>query len=149
VRHFRRKLPRSYLDLIRQFPLRPIRTDAQYTVAQALVNRVALREESLDKWQNDYLEVLSDLIEAYDDEHFAMELPDADPVDVLKFLMEENEMRSADLGNLLGSKGLASDILHGQRQMSKAVIVKLATRFSVEPSLFLPMPDIRRKRNIA
>jgi HTH-type transcriptional regulator/antitoxin HigA len=141
--------PQSYLDLVCQFPLRPIRTEKQYTIAESLAGKLAVREGRLDPWEADYLEVLSDLIEAYDDEHFRMELTDASPVEILKYLMKENEMQPAELGRLLGSKGLASDILHGKRQMSKATILKLAARFNVEPSLFLPAAMPKRARKSA
>jgi HTH-type transcriptional regulator / antitoxin HigA len=141
--------PRSYLDLIRQFPLRPIRTDAQYTIAQSIAGKLALREESLDAWESDYLDVLSDLIEACDERNFSMEMTDAAPIEILKFLMDENGMNSSDLGRELGSKGLASDILHGKRQMSKTVILKLAARFRVEPGLFLRATPSRTARKSA
>jgi len=130
-------VPKSYLDLIRRFPLRPIRTSSQYSIAESIVSELAIREERLDAWQADYFDVLSDLIEAYDDQHFNLEIAGAGPLETLSFLMNENGMKSSDLGELLGSKGLASDILHGKRQMSKKVILRLAARFNVEPSLFL------------
>ena len=55
----------------------------------------------------------------------------------LKFLMEQNGMKTIDLGKLIGNRGLASLIVNGKRQLSKAHIRVLAERFRVDPGLFL------------
>ncbi len=64
----------------------------------------------------------------------------ADPLTTLKYLMDQNGMRATDLGRLLGNRGLASLILHGRRQLSKAHIRKLSEHFKVSPALFLSLP---------
>ena len=61
---------RSYMALIRRFPLRPIRTRRQYQAASKVMDQLALRGETeLDAGEADYLDVLSDLIEAYENTH--------------------------------------------------------------------------------
>ena len=50
--------------------------------------------------------------------------------------MEQNEMNSEALGKVLGSKTAASLVLNGKRELSKAHIRKLASRFKVDPGLF-------------
>ena len=60
------------------------------------------------------------------------------PVELLKYLMEQNSMNTTDLGELLGSgRGQASMILNGKRELSKANIRVLADRFKVSPAAFL------------
>lgn len=59
------------------------------------------------------------------------------PVEVLKNLMTENGMNTSDLGAVLGSRGLASEVLNGKRGLRKTLIAKLAKRFRVDPGLFL------------
>jgi HTH-type transcriptional regulator/antitoxin HigA len=118
-----------------------IRSPAEYDAAVAMLEQLVMRDEdSLDAGEADYLEVLESLVEAYDDEHYPMPASDATPLDVLKFLVEQAGMSTSDLGKVLGSKGIASEILNGKREMSKAHIFKLAERFNVEPALFLEKP---------
>src|SRR5262249_13986709 len=97
-------------------------------------------EGSLDPGEQDYFDTLTLLVEAYDEEHHQVATQQLDSLAMLKYLMEENGMRPADLGRLLGNRGLASLILHGRRQLSKTHIRKLAQHFKVSPSLFLEVP---------
>jgi HTH-type transcriptional regulator/antitoxin HigA len=128
----------SYLALIDHFPLRPIHTDAEYDAAVAVLDTLAVRPEgSLDSGEQDYLDTLTLLVEAYDDEHHGLDTKASSPVDALKYLMEQSGMRTADLGRLLGNRGVASLILNGQRDLSKNHIRKLAEFFRVSPALFL------------
>jgi HTH-type transcriptional regulator/antitoxin HigA len=55
--------------------------------------------------------------------------------------MDENDMTVSDLGQLLGSKGNASEILSGKRSLSKAHMATLARRFAVNVSLFFPRSE--------
>ncbi len=47
-------------------------------------------------------------------------------------------MTTSDLGRLIGSKGVASEILNGKRQLSRMHVLKLAAHFHVDPGTFLP-----------
>jgi HTH-type transcriptional regulator/antitoxin HigA len=133
------KVPASYSRLMRQFPLRPIRSKADYRRASALLDKLALREESaLDSGEADYLETLSLLIEAYDREHYAMPVEDASPLEVLRFLMEQNRMKQTNLAGLLKIGASAvSMILSGQRPITADHARCLAERFNVDAGLFL------------
>jgi HTH-type transcriptional regulator/antitoxin HigA len=105
-------------------------------VAAAVASSLAIKgEENLTADERAYLDVLDMLIESYDDRHG--EPPHAAaPNEVLKHLMDSNGMKPADLGKLLGSQPLASMVLSGKRELSKAVIVKLASHFGVSPAVF-------------
>jgi len=128
----------TYLALIDRFPLRPLRSERDYDAAVNVLDTLAVRpEDSLDPGEQDYLDTLTLLVEAYDDEHHAIETKDLDPIDMLKYLMQESGMTQAELARLLGNRALASLILHGHRQLSKAHIRKLASHFKVSPALFL------------
>lgn len=132
-----RKIPASYKRLIEEFPLRLIDSDAEYQAASAIIDRLAVRpEDELDDGERDYLDALSLLVEFYDDEHAAID-DRGSPIANLKALMEANQMKTIDLGNLLGNRGLASLILNGKRELSKAHIRMLANRFKVSAELFL------------
>ena len=88
--------------------------------------------------QEDIIELLTVLIEAYDREQDAEEDQEPiDPVSSLKFVMEQNQMKAADLAKELGvSKSLVSDILHYRRGFSKSLIRKLGMRFSFSQELW-------------
>lgn len=128
----------AYLVLIGLFPLRPLRSERDYDKAAAVLDNLAVRPEgSLDAGEQDYLDTLTMLVEAYDREHYAVDAEQRDPLTMLKYLMQESRMTQADLGRLLGNRALASLILNGHRQLSKTHIRKLADHFTVSPALFL------------
>src|SRR5688500_2035348 len=79
------KIEDRYLSLVRRFPLRPLRTDADLDAAVALVDELIDRAE-LTAPEQDYLDVLSDLVEAYETETIPMR-PVGD-ADLLRFLIE-------------------------------------------------------------
>jgi HTH-type transcriptional regulator / antitoxin HigA len=85
--------------------------------------------------ENRYLELLSVLIERYEDEHETIEAPD--PIAALKELMLANGMSQAELSRLLGSSGITSMVLSGKRALSKAHIKKLSAAFNVSADLFV------------
>jgi HTH-type transcriptional regulator/antitoxin HigA len=128
----------EYLALVKKFPPRPIHDSATYDKTVEVMNRLAVRDEStLSLAEADYLEALATFVEAYDRNLVAQAMPKRSPVQVLKYLMSQNNMKPADLGRLLGSSGLATEILNQGRSLSKAHIRILATRFAVSPALFL------------
>ena len=86
--------------------------------------------------QDDYLETLSAVIGDYEDRSCQMPT-DHDPVDNLKFLLEENEMSASDLGRLLGDRSLGSRLLNGERSLSKNHIKVLSEHFRVSPAAFI------------
>jgi antitoxin component HigA of HigAB toxin-antitoxin module len=131
-------LPESYLALMSEFPLRPIKNGGEYDRAAAIVHRLALREENLDPGEESYLEVMEGLLERYDRDHFAINIVDVTPTQALKILVEQAGMTITELGELLGSKGAASELLSGKRkEPSKSQITKLCDRFKVDAGLFL------------
>jgi HTH-type transcriptional regulator / antitoxin HigA len=81
-----------------------------------------------------YAEVLITLIEAYEEEHHA--IPAASPVQVLRALLEANDMRQKDLAPILGTESIVSEILRGKRELNKGQIEKLSKRFRVSPAVF-------------
>ena len=97
-------------------------------------------EELLDKRkrtaaEDRLLELLSILIERYEDEHHPIDAPD--PITALRELMAAKGMSQAELSKLLGSSGIASEILSGKRALSKAHIRKLSVAFSVSADVFV------------
>ena len=79
-------------------------------------------------------DLLEKLIEDYDDQ---FELPDVPPHRMIAFLMEHRGLRQADLLPIFGSRSVASEVLAGKREPSKAHIRKLAEFFHVSADVFL------------
>ncbi len=80
-------------------------------------------------------ELLAKLIEDYDARRHP--LPTLPPHKIIRFLMERRELRQADLLSVFGSRSVASHVLAGKREPSKAHIRKLAAFFDVPCGLFL------------
>ena len=90
---------------------------------------------SKDKSAEEEVDLLTLLIEKWDEEHST--LKEVDPIRLLHSFMEDHKMKAKDLVNLLGvSKGYVSDILHYKKGLSKEVIRKLADRFKVSQEAF-------------
>src|SRR5437870_1143826 len=81
----------DYLRLVRRFPLRPLRNLKEYDIASAILDDLVLREK-LSKGESDYVDALTTFVEEYDDKHFPIETGHLKPIDLLQFLMEQNEM---------------------------------------------------------
>jgi HTH-type transcriptional regulator/antitoxin HigA len=112
---------------------RVITSDAQnerYTEALLHLER----QNNLSADEKNLAEVLTLLIEAYEDERYSV--PDASPTEVLQELLSANNLRQKDLVPIFGSEGAVSDILNGRRPLNKSHIEKLSRRFSVSPEVF-------------
>lgn len=126
----------DYLDLVRRFPLRPIQKQSEMRDARELLDHYVGRDD-LIPGQRDYVAALARFASDYEREAVTTKLRRLKPVELLTHLMRENGMKTSDLGAVLGSRGLASEVLNGKRGLSKTLIGKLARRFHVDPALFL------------
>lgn len=132
----RNSIPTDWKELVETlYLLKPIRTQGDYNRAMHIIDMLAGRTD-LNSDQEAYLESLSILVEAYEKTHFEID-PTGQPLETLKFLLEQNGLTGSDLGRILGQRQVGSKILRGEREMSKAQIKKLAEHFAVDPSLFL------------
>lgn len=94
-----------------------------------------IRQGELSPEEEQLLELLSVLVESYEDEHYPM--PEASPNEVLKFFMEDRELKQKDLVHIFGSTGITSEVVNGKRSISKAQAKKLAEFFKVSVELFI------------
>ena len=125
----------AYLKLIHEFPLRPLRSDADLDRAIAMIDALTDRQD-LTQEEEEYLEVLSRLVEDYEDEHDP--LPRLSGVEALRYLLEENGLTQARLSDETGIPvATLSEILNGKRGISAKVRAALAERFKVAPAFFV------------
>ncbi len=81
------------------------------------------------------LEILMTLVEVY--EKKTIKFPKLKPVDIVKFHMEQNEMKDKDLMPYIGSKGLVSQVLNGKKPLSLAMVRKLKTGLGIPADLLI------------
>jgi HTH-type transcriptional regulator / antitoxin HigA len=84
--------------------------------------------------QVEAIELLTLLIEHYEEEHYA--IPKASPIEVLKFLLEQHSLKQRDLAADLGGESVVSEILSGRRKLNATHIERLSVRFHVPPPYF-------------
>lgn len=129
------RIDRAYLALIRRFPLRPLRHDAELDAAAAIIDDLTDRDD-LSPSESDYLDVLGDLVEKYEDEYVKM--PHVSDSAMLRSLMEEKGVRQAEVVRGTGiSKTVVSLVLNGKRDLTREHITALSKYFAVDPSAFL------------
>jgi HTH-type transcriptional regulator / antitoxin HigA len=127
------KAPDSYLDLVLAFPLASIKTDEHLREAQTVMDRLLANSE-LDDGEELYLDALSDLVAAYENEHHAIE--PASDADMLRHLMEAKDVTQAQLSRATTiPKSTISEVLAGKKPFSRQLIHKFADYFRVDASV--------------
>jgi HTH-type transcriptional regulator / antitoxin HigA len=101
--------------------LKPIKNDRQLNRALKRIDELWGVKSGTPK--GDELDVLMLLVEKYEDEHFA--IPTSDPVEAIKFLMEQNSLSRKDLEPYIGASGRVSEVLGRKRNLTLAMIKKL------------------------
>ncbi|MCI0637774.1 MAG: helix-turn-helix domain-containing protein [Gemmataceae bacterium] len=124
----------SYLELILRFPLRPIRSDQELDQAICVIDDLVDRPR-LNSGQRDYLDVLSDLVEKYEEENHP--IPPASDAEMLRFLLDLRDLSQVGLARETGiTESTISAVLTGKRQLTRRQIGLLASFFQIEPDLF-------------
>jgi antitoxin component HigA of HigAB toxin-antitoxin module len=131
------KISESYLDLVRAFPLRAIRTGNQAVAANRVLLKLVTSKPKMTVGQRQYVEALTALIRQYEADRPNSELLASTPLEILKHLMDQATMTVGDLGRIIGHQPTASQILRGERNLSKIQIQKLADHFKVSTDLFM------------
>lgn len=101
--------------------IHPIRTELDYDVALAEVER--LIDADPDTPEGDSLDILVTLIEAYEAKHHVIDLPD--PIDAIKFQMEQMGLSRKELEPFIGSRARVAEVLNYKRHLSLEMIRRL------------------------
>lgn len=122
-------------EMIRQGAPHLIHSEEQLTAyTDALLGLTAKPEPT--SHEQEAIALLTLLIEQYESQRFP--IPDAEPMDVLRFLLDHNGLTQRDLVPELGSETTASLVLSGKRQLTRDQIARLSQRFRVAPTVFFP-----------
>ena len=129
----RRTYP-NYLALVRAFPLRPIRTERELDRAIRVVDQL-LDRPTLGKDERDYLDVLSSLIEQFEESRHPISA--AADADLLAHLLEARGVTQSEVARDTGiAESTVSAVLKGVRTLTRQHIAKLAMYFQVSPAAF-------------
>ncbi|MEN8134938.1 MAG: helix-turn-helix domain-containing protein [Thermodesulfobacteriota bacterium] len=101
--------------------IKPIKDEQTYLKALARVE--ALWGAPIDSPEGDELEVLMTLVEVYEEKNYPM--PPSDPVEAIRFRMEQMDIKRKDLESYIGSKSRVSEILNRKRSLSMNQVIKL------------------------
>jgi HTH-type transcriptional regulator/antitoxin HigA len=124
-----------YLDLVLRFPLRPIRSDKELDEAVRMVDSLLDRRD-LAAEEEDYLEVLGDLVEQYETE--AHPMPPVSDAAMLRHLIEAKGVSQTEISAATGiADSTISEVLKGKRSLNRSHIGKLARYFNVSPDVFV------------
>lgn len=107
--------------------IKPIKTKKDYELAMTRLETLFNAKKGTPK--GDELEVLSLLVEKYEDEHFPIDLPD--PIEAIKFRMEQQGLTQTDLAEVVGQKSRASEILNRKRKLSLEMIRQLHSNWHI------------------
>ena len=120
----------AYLERVLAFPLASIKSDEHLAAAQEVMDRLLAKGE-LEDGEEMYLDALSDLVGAYEDEHYA--IGPASDADMLRHLMEAKGTTQAELSrDTKLAKSTISEVLAGKKPFSRQMIHRLADYFQVD-----------------
>ena len=113
--------------------IKPIKTETDYQVALEEIDR--LFDAAPNTPEGDRLEVLTTLVEAYEDKHYDIPLPD--PIEAIVYHMESRGLTRRDLEPYIGSRARVSEILTRKRFLTMRMIRKLHTGLGIPADILI------------
>lgn len=116
--------------------IKPIRTEADYEAALQRID--SLMEAEAETPEADELEVLATLVELYEEKHFPIGWPN--PIEAIRFRMDQAGLAARDLIPLLGSRAKVSEVLSGKRSLTLQMIRALHEHLRIPAEVLLRQP---------
>lgn len=113
--------------------LKPIKNEKDYRDGLERLN--VIFDAAIDTKEGDEAEILSMLIENYENEHYPIEAPD--PIEAIKIRMEELNMRQKDLVGIIGGKSRVSEILNRKKRLTVDMIRELERTLQISASVLV------------
>jgi HTH-type transcriptional regulator/antitoxin HigA len=107
--------------------IKPIKSERDYQ--RALQEIEKLWDAKPNTAKGDRLEVLVTLVEAYEQKHHRIEPPD--PIDAIKFRMEQLDLKPSDLADILGGRNRVSEVLNKKRKLTVEMMRSLRKRLAI------------------
>ncbi len=111
-----------------------IRTEEENETYTQVLHELDQRSKTLTAAKRELAELLTLLIEDFEEKRY--NLPQAKPLEVLDFLMDQHGLRQKDLVDVFGTPSVVSEVLSGKRELNKTRIRRLSERFHVSPAVF-------------
>ena len=127
------KNKKSYIELLAEFPPRPIHSQADLDAVQKVVYELIDRGK-LNADEEDYLSLLGTLVHQYEEIHHP--IPDIYGVELIEALLEEFDLKQKDLVPIFKTESIVSAVLNGHRKLMAEHIENLAIFFHVSPAAF-------------
>ena len=124
----------GYTALLREVAPKVIRTEQENEAYTEILYELDRRSKDLTAAEKELAELLTLLIENFEETRYR--LPRAKPLDALRFLMDQHELKQKDLVKVFGTASIVSEVLSGKRELNKKHIKRLSRRFHVSPELF-------------
>jgi len=121
--------------------IRPIKTEADYQAALQEIER--LFDAAPDTPEGDRLEVLTTLVEAYEDKHYNIPLPD--PIEAILYYMESRGLSRRDLEPYIGSRARVSEVLSRKRPLSIRMIRRLHTGLGIPADVLIQPYEVSKR----
>ncbi|MGA9348434.1 MAG: helix-turn-helix domain-containing protein [Anaerolineae bacterium] len=113
--------------------IRPIKTEADYQAVLEEIER--LFDAAPDTPEGDRLEVLTTLVETYEEKHYPIPLPD--PIEAIEYYMESRGLSRRDLEPYIGNRGRVSEILNRKRPLSIEMIRRLHAGLGISAEVLI------------
>jgi HTH-type transcriptional regulator/antitoxin HigA len=125
--------------------LKPIKTDADHAAALREIERLWGAKRGTAA--RDVLEILVTLVEAYEEAHFPIDIPD--PIDAIKFRLEQQGADKKDLIGIIGNRTRVYEVLRGDRALSLGMIRRLNEEMKIPAEVLIRVGRVRRKKQAA
>lgn len=120
--------------------IKVIKTEQDYEEALKLVERLMSRDPDPDSAEGEQLTLLTALIQDYEARLFPEALPD--PIEAIKFRMEQANLKPTDLVPYIGSRSRVSEILSGKRQLTLDMVRALEAGLGIPAKVLIQKPNI-------
>lgn len=121
--------------------IRPIKTEADYQAALEEIEH--LFNVAPDTPEGDRLEVLTTLVEAYEDKHYSIPLPD--PIEAILYYMESRGLSRRDLESYIGSRARVSEVLNRKRSLTIKMIRSLHTGLGIPADILIQPYEVTKQ----
>lgn len=119
----------------------PIRTQSDHDYALQEIDRLIDLDPETNSAEGKKLEVLATLVESYEKENFPLD--DPNPIDAIRFCMEERNLKQQDLVPFIGNKSKVSEVLSGKRGLTIPMIRRLSREFGIPERILLKPTGIQ------
>jgi HTH-type transcriptional regulator/antitoxin HigA len=113
-----------------------IRTEDDYDQTLKRIDMLMDLEPEIGSIEGDELEILVLLVEKYEEQHWAIAIPD--PIEAIKYRMEEMNLKQKDLISIIGSKSKVSEVLNRKIGLSLSMISNLSSQLHIPLEVLIP-----------